>query len=338
MAFVPQRALDMSWVFGDKIQTNYATILGAVDLTRRIAFENADFPAITKQVETDRAKFGKGHGFTTSFLEVGRDVRLARSFDCSTLSAGALLQLLFGAVSTSGLGPYDHVFTFADPLVDINAPTTTFYIEEGSGVLRRLHSMACNDVAFSGRNLQAVKMSGNLIGSGEVTSGTIALPAITVPTILRAGDVSALLGTQGAPTDLSERVLEWSFNISSNLREATGRYPGTGIYRGRMWYGTPTVTAEIKMFRKDNADLIDLFMSSTIQELQINMAGDANNHLNVIFPALRFFEHSTVVEDEMIVDVLSTGPDGVFLDSGGTPNEPIEVTLRNDVPAYLVAA
>ena len=89
MAFTPQRDFDVAWAFSHKKQTNYATQLVGGDMLLRTYFNAIELGQITSKKETDGAKFGKGHEFSTTLREVSRDLRLSRSFDLSSLMGGA---------------------------------------------------------------------------------------------------------------------------------------------------------------------------------------------------------------------------------------------------------
>ena len=334
MPFEPQRDFDVGWAFSTKKQTDYATLLADVDLNKRTYFNAVDLGVITSRKETDGQKFGKGHEFSTTQREVSRDLRLTRGFDLSSLMAGWAMFFGMGKVVTAGVGPYTHTLTFADPSVSKSAPVTTVYEELAAGEKRKLHSMAVNDVTISGRNQETVQMTMNLIGSGQVTDGAVTLPSLTTLTFFLGGDVTVKLGAQGGAVDISERVLDWSFTVSQNLKEALGYSPGSGLYRNKIWYGKRTTRANIRVFWDATSDMLDLFLGNTLRELEFILGTAGTDQLNALFPAIRFNEHETSVEDGFLVNNLSSGDDGVFKDSGGTPNEPVQITLVNDQATY----
>ncbi len=336
MAFDPQRDFDVAWAFTTKKQTAYDTIRADVDLTLRTYFNALEFGAITQRKETDGAKFGKGHEFSTIVRNLSQDLRLARSFDLSSLMAGWVAAFGMGKVVTTGIGPYVHTITFSDPPTDgKDAPVTTIYEQLSDGIKRKIHSAAVNDFSMSGQNQQLVQMALNLVGSGEVTSGAVTLPGVTAISLFNGGDTTVKVGPQGAPVDISERILDWSFNVSQNLKDDLGYHPGSGLYRARIWLGKRTVSLSLRAFLDDSSDMLDLFLANTLREVEIKNTIDANNELTVLFPGLRFTQYSTEVEDGILVHNLSTGDDGVFKDVSGTPNEPIQIIVKNDEATYL---
>ncbi len=338
MAFDPQRDFDVAVAFTTKQQTDYATIRADADMDKRTSVTALDPAQVTQVKETDGDEFGKGHEFSTIQRSVSQDVRLARSGNLSSLLAGMLGAFGLGAVVTSGTGPYTHVFTALDPPVDGKSPpVTTMFEQLSDGIEQKLHSLALNDFSISGRNQQIVQFQSNWIGSGELTAGALAggLPAITPVTLFNGGDTIVSVGPQGAPVDISERDLEWSITVNQNLKEALGYHPGSGLFRGRIWIGKRTFQLNLRIFFDDSADMRDLFLNNTLQEVQIDNQIDANNGITIKFPGVRFAPYEAQIEDGMFVHSLSTGDDGVFKDVGGTPNEPIEITVLNDEPTYL---
>ena len=165
-----------------------------------------------------------------------------------------------GKVSTSGVGPFTHINTFADPSVAADARVTTIYEELAAGEKRLLHSMAVDSVTFSGRNQETVQMSMNFIGSGNKTDGAVTLPSLTALTFFNGGDVTVKLGPQGATVDISERILDWSFTFGQNLKAGLGYSPGNGKFRDKMWFGKRVASATIRVWWDTTSDMLDLFL------------------------------------------------------------------------------
>ncbi len=338
MPFDPQRDFDIWWAFTTKKQVDYATVRADADLTLRTPFTEVQFAEITQRKRTDGQQFGKGHEFSTRQDSVSQDLRLARAFDCSSLMIGQAGAFTMGKVATSGVGPYTHVITLSDPPTDgKEAPVTTIYEHLSDGIERKIHSVGFDSYTVSGRNQEVVQLQAALIGSGQVTNAALTggAPALTPVSIFNGGDTIVSVGPQGAPVDISERILDWSFTVNQQLKADLGYHPGSGLYRARIWLGQRRVSLSIRAFIDDTSDLLDLFLQDTLREVTIDNTIDANNRFTAKFPGVRFNDYGTVVEDGMLVHNLGSGDDGIFKDVGGTPNEPIELTVINDEATYL---
>lgn len=337
MAFTPQRDFDVAWAFSTKKQTDYPTILAPGDLTLRTPISNLDLAQIQSQFRGDAAKFGKGHEFGTQKKEVNRDLRLGRQFDLSSQNAGWLIGLVTGKVVTTGAAdPWTHVFTFMDPATAGKDAVVTTIHEDLGAVKRYLHAMACNDITVSGSGQGVAQIQGNFIGSGNTSDGSgFTPPSVLVEDLMTNGNLSVLLGTQAAPVDISERVQNWSYTLSQNLNADLGHAPGGGKFRVRIWIGQRTVSVSLRVFVKDDADLYDISLGGTKQELQINLSEGAGDQVNAKFPAVILNAAQFGFEDGYEVYELTSGDDGVLKDAGATPAEPIEITVLNDIAAHL---
>lgn len=332
-----------NFICSTKKQADYATVLADGDLTKRLALLAADVSQTALAVVSDAGRYGKGHEFATTDREVTRDIRRALSAELNSFLFGWLAAFGLGAVASSVLTvgqSYQHVCTFQS-LSDKHMPVTTIYEELWGGLKRKLHAMAVAELTLSGRARETVRAAASLIGSGRETRGAItALPAMTPATLLLGGDVTVKYGTQGAPVSLGERVREWSLRISQQPDADGGYTPGSGKYRSRLLVtrrvASLTLVVEVD---SSSADLLDALLNRDTKEVAIELEGlpigtSADTHGGVIrFPAVRFTAVEVGADDGRMVYRIQAGEEQIFKDGA---NEPVTITVRNDVAAYLV--
>jgi len=343
--FEPQRAFDVTWLFSTKKESAYGTKLSDTDLTRRVVTPTVEAAKVSKEFRSDLERFGKGHEFATELEELSRDLRRTTSFDASSLTLAWVAAFTLGKVATTQPNPsgnptaYQHVFTFADPATSKHAPTTTVYEELTADLKRRLVSLACNDFTLTGRSRDVVQLSANWLGSGETVAGALTpLPALTPQSFLLGADADIQLGPQGAPVSIKERVLEWSLAISQNLHADLGYHPGSGKFRGRIWYAARRVSASLLLFAKETDDILSLFLDDTVRELKIDLPGDLigpgpEKHRAIIrLPAVRITALDDAIEGHHIIYRVEIGEQGVLKQSG---LEPLEITVTNTEASFL---
>ncbi|MFQ5927626.1 MAG: phage tail tube protein [Terriglobia bacterium] len=343
--FEPQRAFDVTWLFSTKKETAYGTALADADLNRRVVAPAVEVAKIAKDYRSDLDRFGKGHEFATELEEVSRDLRRSTSFDASSLTLAWVAAFALGKVTTTQPNPagnptaYDHKFTFADPATSKQAPTTTVYEELTADLQRRLLSLACSEFTLAGRARDVASLTANWVGSGQTVDGALTpLPALTAQSFLLGGDADILFGPQGAPVSLKERVLEWSLSVSQNLQSELGYHPGSGKFRGRIWYGPRRVSAALTFFAQETDDLLTLFLNDTVRELQIDLAGDTigpgpEKHRALLrLPAVILTAVDDTLEGNQIVYRVEIGEQGVLKQTG---LEPLEITVTNTETSFL---
>ena len=343
--FEPQRAFDVTWAFSPRKESAYGTALADVDLTRRVVANAVELGKISKLFRSDLDRFGKGHEFATELEELARDLRRSTSFDASSLTLAWIAAFGMGKVVTSQPNPggnpaaHEHVFTFADPLVSKHAPTTTVYEEFSPDLKRRLVSLACNDFSVSGRAREPVQVAANWVGSGASADGALSpLPALTAQSFFLGADTDVLFGPQGAPVSLKDRVLEWSVSVTQSLDADLGYHPGSGKFRGRIWYGPRRVSAAFTLFARESDDVVSLFLDDTVRELQVVLDADVigpgpeKHRAVLLLPAVRITALDDAVEGNHIVLRVEINESGVLKE--GTA-EPIEITVTNTEPSFL---
>lgn len=343
--FEPQRAFDVTWLFSPRKESAYGTPLADADLTLRVVAPAVEVGKVSKLFRSDLDRFGKGHEFATELEELARDLRRTTSFDASSLTVAWVCAFTLGKVVTTQPNPggnptaYDHLFTFADPTVSKHAPTTTVYEELTADLQRRLLSLACNDFALSGRARDPVQLTANWIGSGATSDGPLTpLPALTPQSFLLGADADILFGPQGAPVSLKDRVLDWSLSVSQNLEADLGYHPGSGKFRGRLWYGPRRVSAALTFFAQESDDLLTLFLNNTLRELQIILSGDTIgsgpeiHRVLIKLPAVRITALDDALEGNHVVYRVEINESGVLKQTG---LEPLEITVTNTEPSFL---
>ena len=343
--FEPQRAFDTTWLFSPRKESAYGTALADPDLTKHVVASAVEVGKIAKLFRSDLDRFGKGHEFPTELNELARDLRRTTTFDASSLTTAWVCAFALGKVVTSQPNPggnpsaYDHLITFADPAVSKHAPTTTVYEELTADLKRRLVSLACNDFSLSGRARDPVQVAANWVGSGQTVAGALTpLPALTGQSFFLGADTDILLGPQSAPVSLKDRVLDWSVSVTQNLDADLGYHPGSGKFRGRLWYGPRRVSAALTFFAREADDLLALFLNDTIQELRIVLSGDVigpgpEKHQAIIkLPAVRLTAFDDALEGNHIVYRVEINETGVLKQGSA---EPLEITVTNTEPAFL---
>lgn len=345
MSFEPQRQWEvLNWIFSSiKKQANYATLVADADLTDMVALIGADIGEVTQSRWTDQDRVGKQHEFPTTQRELMRDMRRSATMDLTSRMAGWAAAFCMGSVTTTtvGVSGKQHVIKFSSPSVSKQVPVATIYeqVWAQTAMERRLESMAVDSFTISGQPGQVAQLQMSLIGSGKVTTGT----PVTVPSLSSIHPLDTLsavfkLGTQGATTDLTDRLYDWSISVSQNLDAANGYRPGGGIYRTRMWFGKRAVTLQAKLWVDTaSTDIHDLLLAQTVQELSLELIGDtlgtgSTHGVIALFPAIRVETEKIGVQGENICYQITAT---IYKDAGGTPNEPFQLTVRNDVTGYL---
>ncbi len=351
MPFEPQRAQDITWAFSTKKQADYATLVPDGNLDQHISLIGADVADLSRTSFSDAARYGKGHEFPTQFRELTRDLRFARTTDFTSLMAGWAAAFGMGSVVTtqpnpvSNPGAYRHVITFSNASASKQVPVTTIY-EQLSGQTafqRKLESLAVADFTITGKAREVAQLQMNLVGSGRITNGSVTVPSLTPVSALDMGGMVFKLGAQGAPTDLSPRLIEFSVKVTQNLDLDNGYHPGSGLFRDRMWMGARRATFDATVFvDAGSTDIFDEWLAAGPLEASFHFIGDAilngqpeTHDCEIKFPAVRLTAIPISAQNDLLVYSISAGENDVYKDAGGTPNEPLQITVTNTVPAYL---
>ena len=336
MSFEPQRDYDAIWAFAiSKKQVDYATVLADTDLTKSVPVRVANTAQLTQTKLTDEDWFGKGHADPTFQRTSAQDVALSVDLPLSTEMLGWALSYVMGKVTTDAGPPIVHTFDYADPAVSKQMPVATVYEEVSEGIKRRLHSLACQQLAISFENLQFVGMQAQFIGSGQVTDGASA-QAITQQSqnLMVGGEVDVQIGPIGTPLTVAERVRRGSITITPNLAVNWGRNPGSGLFHSKMWFTRHRVTLSLDVAVKDDDDLQALYLGDTPREIQIIGTIDANNDATFLFPQARFTNLGIVSEDNFKVYRIEANMHFRGT-AAASPDVPFQALVKNTIAGYL---
>jgi hypothetical protein len=223
-----------------------------------------------------------------------------------------------------------------------HARITTVYeaITADATFKRKLLAIAVNSLTLSGRGQEFVQLVVNAIGSGQTTEDPVALPgAVTDLVYLINGNSKLSIGnTGGALTDISDRLYEWTVGFSQSIDEGNARYPSSGLYAGRFWFGDRKPTLQLKLWVDETSDQWDAFIAGTQKEVKIEnngelfLAGQPETHGFVLrFPAVTFNQVGIQEVDGKLCYTIEASEDGVQKVAG---EEAFEATVRTTTAAY----
>jgi tail tube protein len=348
MAFTePSHAYEMLWRFSTKRQASIGTALSDGNLSLSALVSGFDVGKLAHRLIPDADRFGKGHPYATSQRKVAATTSLQRTVELNDVFAGWVAAFCMGSVTTSQPNPggnpaaYDHVIKWTNLASSKAMPFTTVHEKPWAGLARKLPDMVVAGFNLSGRGQDTVQLSFQMRGSGRATDAAMTTPAMAAASFLDNGGAIIKLGPSGAAVDISSRVVEWGVAVEANPDEAGGRFPSSGLYVGRWWYGAKrTAVPELTLLvNQADTDILDLFRNDTAQELQINLAGAVITagqpevyRMNLLWPEVHFTAVEDTVVDGKVALRMSVGQDGVFQKSG---SEIFQVTVTNTTPSYL---
>ena len=348
MAFTePGHAYEMLWRFSTKRQAAIGTALSDGNLSLSALVSGFDVGKLAHRMIPDADRFGKGHAYATSHRKVAQMTSLQRTVELNDVFAGWVAAFCMGAVTSSQPNPggnpaaYDHIIKWTNLATSKAMPFTTIHEKPWAGLARKLPDMVVAGFSLAGRGQDTVQLSFQMMGSGRASDVAMSAPTVASAAYLDNGGAVIKLGPSGAPVDISSRVIEWSAAVEAAPDEAAGRYPSSGLYVGRWWYGAKrTAVPELTLLiNQSDADLLDLFRSDTAQELQINIGGGVITpgqpeiyRMDLLWPEIHFTAVEDTVVDGKVALRMSVGQDGVFLKSG---SEIFQATVTNTVPSYL---
>jgi tail tube protein len=351
MSFQPQRMYDVKWAFSNKKQVDYTTLVADNDLNQHLAVIGADVAEVGRTSYSDDKQYGKGHEFPTAFRELTREMKLSRTMDLSSLMAGWAAAFGMGNVVVSQPNPsnnptaFRHVVTFFDASLGKQVPVTTIYeqVLAQPSFERRLESLAVSDFTITGKSREVAQLQLSFVGSGKTTNGSMTVPSLTPVSVFDSGGLVFKLGPQGAPVDLSSRLLDFTVKVTQNLDLQNAYSPGGGLYASRMWAGARRATFDAQLHLDSaNTDLLDDFINASLLEVSFKFSGDLilagqpeKHDCEIKFPAVRISALPVSAQGDLLVYRISAGDTDVYKDAGGTPNEPLQITVTNTVPAYL---
>ncbi len=351
MAFTePSHDYELLWRFSTNRQSALGTPLADADLPLSALISGFEAGKLAHRMISDADRFGKGHPYATSHRKVAQSTALTRTLELNDIFAGWAAAFAMGSVTTTqpnaGNNPsvYDHLIRWSDLAVSKAMPFTTIHEQPWAGLARKLPDLVVASFTLNGRGQDPVQLSIQMLGSGRSSDVALPAPPLSTPSDLDNGGTLIRLGASGATVDISNRVAEWSVAVQANPDEASGRFPSSGLYVGRWWYGPKrTAIPELTLFvNRSDTDILDLFRDDTAQELQINITGAVITNgqpevyrMDMLWPEIHFTAAEDVVLDNKVAFRMTTGEDGVFQKAG---SEYFQVTVTNTTAAYLVAA
>jgi len=269
-------------------QTNFATILtdGNLQSGKRISPEAPLFAQPDIQRWTNRDLSMKGHDYATQMQQVQVDLADSLPLVGDSWLLGWAFAMAMGKVTSSqpnaGGAPtaWQHIIEPLDPSTDgKDLPVTTIYTEVANvaGLKRRIKSVHVRGITLEYPPSAPLRLSVDLVGSGEITTGALASPPSLMTLVpLMSNNMAFLYGTQAAPADITTEIVRGSVKLgfSWNLDDENARHPGGGLYRSRAWEGRPDITLEFQRLVDDAAATPhDEFLADTIREVKFTVTG-----------------------------------------------------------------
>jgi hypothetical protein len=250
MPYEPQHSRARKLTISDKKQAVYGTAVAAASMTYPVRLDAAAFSSLTKDFWSDLQRSGKGSPWPTIRQKVAQATGFSMGIELNDFLAGWLLAFCLGADTISGAGPFTHLFTFLQSSNQM--PVTTIYFEDTADIKTDYVDMAIVDLLFSGAPNGPLTGQFQMIGSGRIVDGAVANPALNVPTMLLGSDTDILIGPQGAPVSIKERIRGWEVHFQVNL--IPHRAPGGGMFATMHKIDAQRATVRLRIAAKDTDD------------------------------------------------------------------------------------
>ncbi len=362
MAFEVMMGEDIILIASHKIQSAHGTRLVDADfegsLGRRLRVNTATMGdlSISRSPGTPRPGSRTEHSIADNERVTGHDSAITLAMDAESWMVGMALSHIFQddtPTQEGATGCYSHVMECSDPLAVAGSRVsaiTSMYLDSGGPDATRLQrvlpDLAISGVTLSGRGKDIVSLAVDTPGSGrEVTDATVTVPALPTDVKFANDGVKLEYGDRnGALVDISERLDTWSLRFNKVLALEQGYYPGSGLYRGRLWFLRRTFSIELGLFvDRETRDLIDDMVNRTRKEIQFTidsgvLAGTSQTTTHKLvarYPDVRIGETPVQFNPEGAMYGVRVAEDQIYLDPDET--SPVTCTLTNTVPAYLVA-
>jgi hypothetical protein len=333
MSFEPQHVRARNITLSPNKQNTIGTALGDANLTQRPpVLDEGAFATIQKEYYSNIDRANKGHQWATVRQKVAQKTGFQFSFDVSDWLAGWMCAFCFGAVTTTGAGPYTHTFKF---LQSTNiSPLTTIYFEDTADIKYKMQDLAIAELMISGGARGPVQAQVNMLGTGRYTDGAMGAPAApSSPTILLASDTDFLIGAPTAAASIKERVKQWQakFTIGLQPHDAVGG----GMFSTFVKIDTQRASWSAQVSAKDVDDMRTLFTNDTLQEVQINTNSGAAAQLNIKFP--NTYVSAAQIGTDGKEEIWSIESDEMAQIKSGA-SEVAQVTVINGQATWLVGA
>lgn len=351
-----ESVVGLHWAYTNKRQSAYATPNPTGDITESHPFEGADFADHIPNMSDNANQFGKGHEFATRNAILSWDVRFRRTFQATTKMLGWAFAFHTGKVTTTAAGTgFQHVFEYQDPNgvgyygSGRQQPVTTVIERVHSGLARMWPSSQVMAVEITGQLNEWVRMALEIIGSGKYTDATgFTFPVAVEGSLLRHAGLLFEHGPSATLADESCDIDSFRFRSEYAYDEIGGYCPGSGYQvsgvpdsgqiRGKLEFTRRAVTFEFVARAKTNSSIITRLINQTDLKALLTITGaqlsGVHNHSVIInIPRLRYRAAPINVAGDVITFAVST----VVMYDPGLDN-PWEVTVKNEVPAYLVSS
>lgn len=330
-----QKFVARNLVLTDKTQLAYGTAVAGVSMTARPPKMNPDnFAKITKTYYTDEQLSGSGHEYMTARQEIERATDVSLDLPATDWLMGWAIAQILASVTTTGAGPYTHVFK---PLNSTRVcPVTSVYMEDTEVVKTTYLDMAATELTISGGGSGPVMLQISMQGSGRFTDAAIgALPAVQTPILLLCSDLDFQIGPPGAPVSIKDLVRQWSIKIARTIE--LHRAPGGGLFVTQTNIDKQRVSYSMTLRAKDTegaADPRTLFIADTIQESDFIINSGAAAQCTIKIP--NHYVRTTPVTDGDFVgwNIEVTEEDVVKVGA----NEIVQATVINSQQTWLVGA
>lgn len=357
MAFEVIAGEDCRFVFSHLKQSAYGTRLtdGNLGSGKSVRLNTATMGdiSITRAQEGPRPFTGSEFNFGDERENV-RDSAFSLALPANSLMLPWAAAFLLGSVASVQEGAtthYTHTIRPNNPLAvgqGRQALVTTIYLDTNgpdSGRLKRaLPALAFSGLTLSWSRREVMSMAVDLVGSGaEDTAAAVTIPALTSVVDFTAGDVVTTYGDKGgALTDVSERFRDCSIRVNQQLALDEGYYPGSGKYRGRLWFIRRTFSIEMALWaNRANRDFLDDMLNLTRKELKFTIdsgvvagTGTVNHKAVIRFPDVRITESPMAFEDAGATWNVRVSENQVYKDAA-VADSPVTFTCDNTQASYL---
>jgi hypothetical protein len=331
MPYEPQHVRSRKLTISSNKQAAYGTPIAAGNMLKPVRLDGSAFASLGKEFYSDVNRSGKGTPWPTKRQKISQTSGFQMGIEIDDFLAGWMPAFCLGADTISGAGPYTHLFTFLQSTNQM--PVTTVYFEETADVKTEYVDMAIMDLVISGAEKGPLSGQFQMVGSGRIVDGAVANPALDMPTLLLGSDTDILLGPQGAPVSIKERIRSWEVHFQVNL--IPHRAPGGGMFATMHKIDSQRATPRLRIAAKDADDIRTLFLNDTIQELQINTNSGAAAQLKIKFPGIYLSANQLGADGNEEVWQIETDENSVMKAAGVNL---VEVTAINSQATYLVGA
>jgi hypothetical protein len=191
-------------------------------------------------------------------------------FDVTTLGTLQLWENLMGPVSTSGAGPYTHVFTLADTYAATNRSLTlqqNVALRTGTDKAKEITGAKATSATISCGIGELLSCEMQFDGSGYSTAQTLASPSYVSGLPWHFGEAVVNLGTFGAEAQVNG-VRAFQVNINRPYDTEAFAF-GSTTKQQPILNGPTEITGSLEMDYLATADAEDRFTGMTLPSMTI---------------------------------------------------------------------